>query len=55
MGSEYAAWRPAKLLQWATVAGLVDSAKEENKARAVVKIYLEPGVITILLAPFRYH
>jgi len=26
-------------------AGLVDSASEENKARAVVEIYLEPGVI----------
>jgi len=36
------AWGPAKLLQWATIAGLVDSAREENKARAVVEIYCIP-------------
>jgi len=28
-------WGPAEPLQWATVAGLVDSASEKNKARAV--------------------
>jgi len=34
-------------------AGLVDSAREENKARAVVEIYLEPGAIpTPGLHPF---
>jgi len=49
------AWGPAKLLQWATVVGLVDSAREESKARAVVEIYLEPEAIQTLLAPFRYH
>jgi len=37
------AWGPAKLLQWATVVGLVDSAREENKARAVIEIYLHRG------------
>jgi len=35
--------------------GLVDSASEKNKARAVIEIYFEPGVIHTLLAPFRYH
>jgi len=47
------AWGPANPLQWATVVGLVDSASEENKARAVVEIYLEPRAIPITrLDPF---
>ena len=33
-------------------AGLVDSASEENKARAVVEIYFKPEVIHTLLKPF---
>ena len=32
--------------------GLVDSAREDNKARAVVEIYLEPGAMRTPLAPF---
>ena len=36
-------WGPAKPLQRATVVGLVDSAREENKTRAVVEIYLNRG------------
>ena len=35
--------------------GLVDSTSDKNKARAVVKIYPEPGIIRTPLAPFRYH
>jgi len=49
------AWGPTEPLQWATVAGSVDSAREKNIARAVVEIYLEPRVIQTLLVPFRYH
>ena len=44
-------WGPAKLLQRATVIGFVDSAREKNKARAVVRTYLEPGVPTPGLYP----
>ena len=50
--------RPAEAFEtakWATVAGSVDSAREKNKARAMVKTYLEPGVIRTPLAPFRCH
>jgi len=36
-------WGPAEPLQWATVIGLVDSAREKNKARAVVEIYMNRG------------
>ena len=32
--------------------GLVDSAREENKARAVVEIYLEQGAVPTRLTPF---
>jgi len=34
---------PAEPLQWATAVGLVDGAREKNKARAVVGIYLNRG------------
>ena len=34
---------------------LVDCAREENKARAVIEIYLETGAIPTRLTPFRYH
>ena len=36
-------WGPAKPLKCATVVSLVDSAREENKARAVAGIYLSQG------------
>jgi len=45
-------WGPAEPLQWATVVGLVDSAREKNKARVVIENLHEPGVIQTLLAPF---
>ena len=35
-------WGPAEPLQWATVVGLVGSAREKNKARAVIEIYRIP-------------
>ena len=45
-------WGPAEPLQWATVVGLVDSASEKYKARAVVEIYLNRGRYPLGLHPF---
>jgi len=52
-------WGPAEPLQWATVVGLVDSARENIK-RAVAEIYLNRGryplwAYTLLIPPIESY
>jgi len=38
----------------AVAVGLVDRAREKNKARAVAEIYLETGAMATLLTPYTF-